>query len=68
MGSGYFKSVYGILWQAAEESAEETATMTAGAGRASYVSKERQTQPDPGAKAVAIILRTISNIIGMIGQ
>ncbi|XP_046567382.1 triokinase/FMN cyclase-like isoform X2 [Haliotis rubra] len=45
--------------QAAEKTAEATATMRAYAGRASYVNPDRLTQPDPGATGVAIWLRAI---------
>jgi len=38
---------------AAREGAEKTATMTARAGRASYVSKDKVNQRDPGAVAAA---------------
>ncbi|XP_067681745.1 triokinase/FMN cyclase-like isoform X1 [Haliotis asinina] len=45
--------------QAAQKTAEATATMRAYAGRASYVNPDRLTQPDPGATGVAIWLRAI---------
>lgn len=48
-----------FLVQAAEKRAEETATMKAKAGRASYVSTDHLKQPDPGATAVAVWLRAI---------
>ncbi|XP_078593850.1 triokinase/FMN cyclase-like isoform X1 [Branchiostoma floridae x Branchiostoma japonicum] len=43
--------------KAAETSAQATASMPARAGRASYVSPDQLTQPDPGAMAIAIIIR-----------
>ncbi|XP_035696381.1 triokinase/FMN cyclase-like [Branchiostoma floridae] len=43
--------------KAAEKSAQATASMPARAGRASYVSADQLTQPDPGATAIAIIIR-----------
>ncbi|XP_078673643.1 triokinase/FMN cyclase-like [Branchiostoma floridae x Branchiostoma belcheri] len=43
--------------KAAEKSAQATASMPARAGRASYVSADQLTQPDPGATAVAIAIR-----------
>uniref|UniRef100_A0A4W6C9L6 Triokinase/FMN cyclase n=1 Tax=Lates calcarifer TaxID=8187 RepID=A0A4W6C9L6_LATCA len=39
--------------------AEETRNLTARAGRASYIAAERVTLPDPGAVAVAAILRAV---------
>lgn len=45
--------------QRAEEAAEATRTMEAGAGRASYISSGKLDQPDPGAVAAAAILRAI---------
>ncbi|XP_064621680.1 triokinase/FMN cyclase-like isoform X2 [Lineus longissimus] len=45
--------------KATEEAAESTATMPARAGRASYVSADRLSQPDPGAVAVAMWLKAI---------
>ena len=35
--------------------------MTAKAGRASYVSSEHLTQPDPGAVAVTVVLEAVEN-------
>ena len=46
-----------VILQAAEQAAVSTAEMTARAGRASYVSREHLTQPDPGAHAVGIWMR-----------
>ncbi|XP_072032070.1 triokinase/FMN cyclase-like [Amphiura filiformis] len=43
--------------KAASEAAEKTQTMDAKAGRASYVSKDLLTKPDPGATAVVIWLK-----------
>ncbi|KAK1796827.1 hypothetical protein P4O66_000916 [Electrophorus voltai] len=51
-----------VLQAAVEKSevgAESTRDLTARAGRASYVASDRLTQPDPGAVAVAAILRTV---------
>ncbi|XP_023931486.1 triokinase/FMN cyclase-like isoform X2 [Lingula anatina] len=45
--------------KAAEQAAADTANMTARAGRASYVSKDLQTQPDAGAVAVSVWLKAI---------
>ncbi|XP_033839423.1 triokinase/FMN cyclase [Periophthalmus magnuspinnatus] len=52
----------GILQAAVEKSslgAESTSDLTAKAGRASYISSERVNEPDPGAVAVAAILKAI---------
>ena len=43
--------------QSAERAAQATAGMKARAGRASYVSSEHVTKPDPGAYAVAVWMR-----------
>ncbi|XP_062849317.1 triokinase/FMN cyclase [Trichomycterus rosablanca] len=43
----------------AEVGAESTRNLIARAGRASYIASERLTQPDPGAVAVAAILRAV---------
>lgn len=45
---------------AAQEAAESTATMTAKAGRASYVCSSRVNKPDPGAVAVAIWMKAVA--------
>ncbi|XP_035531505.1 triokinase/FMN cyclase [Morone saxatilis] len=45
--------------QRAASGAESTRNLTARAGRASYVAAERVTLPDPGAVAVAAILRAV---------
>lgn len=39
--------------------AEATRDLTARAGRASYIAAERVNLPDPGAVAVAVILRAV---------
>ncbi|XP_048826989.1 triokinase/FMN cyclase [Brienomyrus brachyistius] len=56
------------VWQAAvqkaETGAESTRNLTARAGRASYIAAERVTLPDPGAVAVAAILRTAIGTLG----
>ena len=51
----YSKHITGHVVQAAKKGAEATKDMTA---RASYVSHELFTQPDPGATAVGIWLQT----------
>uniref|UniRef100_A0A8C1WNB3 Triokinase/FMN cyclase n=1 Tax=Cyprinus carpio TaxID=7962 RepID=A0A8C1WNB3_CYPCA len=51
-----------ILQSAVEKAdlgAESTRNLTARAGRASYIASEHLTQPDPGAVAVAAILKAI---------
>ncbi|KAM6321790.1 triokinase/FMN cyclase [Podargus strigoides] len=45
--------------QSAEAAAEATRHMEAGAGRASYISSAQLLQPDPGAVAVAAVLRAV---------
>ncbi|XP_053923488.1 triokinase/FMN cyclase [Cuculus canorus] len=45
--------------QSAEAAAEATRHMEAGAGRASYISSAELRQPDPGAVAVAAVLRAV---------
>ncbi|NXY37802.1 TKFC cyclase, partial [Pomatorhinus ruficollis] len=45
--------------QSAEAAAEATRHMEAAAGRASYVRSSRLEQPDPGAVAVAAVLRAV---------
>ncbi|XP_063253534.1 triokinase/FMN cyclase [Prinia subflava] len=45
--------------QNAEAAAEATRHMEAGAGRASYIRSSRLEQPDPGAVAVAAVLRAV---------
>ncbi|XP_077864030.1 triokinase/FMN cyclase-like [Saccoglossus kowalevskii] len=54
---------FGKAVRAAEESAEATAKMEAKAGRASYVSQDKLTKPDPGATAVAIWMTAIYDIL-----
>ncbi|KAM8807132.1 triokinase/FMN cyclase [Eudromia elegans] len=51
--------VLGTAVQSAEAAAEATRHMEAGAGRASYISSARLLQPDPGAVAVAAVLRAL---------
>ena len=48
-----------IIQQAAKQGAEDTRKMTARCGRASYVSPEHLTQPDPGAVAVGVWLQAV---------
>ncbi|KAM9223321.1 triokinase/FMN cyclase [Leptosomus discolor] len=45
--------------RSAEAAAEATRHMEAGAGRASYIASARLLQPDPGAVAVAGVLRAV---------
>lgn len=45
--------------QRAADGAESTRNLTARAGRASYIAAERVTLPDPGAVAVAAMLRAV---------
>uniref|UniRef100_A0A8C1MAA4 Triokinase/FMN cyclase n=1 Tax=Cyprinus carpio TaxID=7962 RepID=A0A8C1MAA4_CYPCA len=55
-----------ILQSAVEKAdlgAESTRNLTARAGRASYIASEHLTQPDPGAVAVAAILKAILNAL-----
>uniref|UniRef100_A0A8C1M5Q7 Triokinase/FMN cyclase n=2 Tax=Cyprinus carpio TaxID=7962 RepID=A0A8C1M5Q7_CYPCA len=51
------------LLQKADLGAESTRNLTARAGRASYIASEHLTQPDPGAVAVAAILKAILNAL-----
>lgn len=50
--------------QRAEDAAEATRAMEAGAGRASYIASGKLDQPDPGAVAAAAILRAILEALG----
>ncbi|XP_054684146.1 triokinase/FMN cyclase [Grus americana] len=52
-------SVLATAVQSAEAAAEATRQMEAAAGRASYISSARLLQPDPGAVAVAAVLRAV---------
>jgi len=49
--------------QVAKQCAEATKDLVARSGRASYVSRELLTQPDPGATAVGIWLQAILTIL-----
>ncbi|KAK1335422.1 hypothetical protein QTO34_003208 [Cnephaeus nilssonii] len=49
--------------ESAEAAAQATKNMTAGAGRASYISSMKLDQPDPGAVATAAILRAILEVL-----
>nr|KAF6275630.1 triokinase and FMN cyclase [Myotis myotis] len=49
--------------ESAEAAAQATKDMTAGAGRASYISSMKLDQPDPGAVAAAAILRAILEVL-----
>uniref|UniRef100_A0A673HNA0 Triokinase/FMN cyclase n=1 Tax=Sinocyclocheilus rhinocerous TaxID=307959 RepID=A0A673HNA0_9TELE len=51
------------VYKKADLGAEATRNLTARAGRASYVASEHLTQPDPGAVAVAAILKAILNAL-----
>uniref|UniRef100_A0A7N6FD09 Triokinase/FMN cyclase n=1 Tax=Anabas testudineus TaxID=64144 RepID=A0A7N6FD09_ANATE len=59
--SEYTKSFSSFL--KATLGAEETRNLTAKAGRASYIAAERITLPDPGAVAVAAILRAVVEVL-----
>lgn len=48
-----------LTLQKAAAGAEATRDLTARAGRASYIAAERVTLPDPGAVAVAAMLRAV---------
>ncbi|KAM4713767.1 triokinase/FMN cyclase [Anableps anableps] len=50
--------------QKAAAGAEATRDLTARAGRASYIAAERVTLPDPGAVAVAAMLRAVVEALG----
>ncbi|KAK5608180.1 hypothetical protein CRENBAI_003089 [Crenichthys baileyi] len=50
--------------QKAAAGAEATRDLTARAGRASYIAAERVTLPDPGAVAVAAILKAVAETLG----
>ena len=53
-------AVVGAMATAAVEGAEATRTMSAVAGRASYVPDSQvQGTPDPGAMAVALVLQAV---------
>ncbi|XP_040039119.2 triokinase/FMN cyclase isoform X2 [Gasterosteus aculeatus] len=52
-------SVLRAAVQKAASGAESTRDLTARAGRASYIAAERVTLPDPGAVAVASVLRAV---------
>ncbi|XP_076972161.1 triokinase/FMN cyclase isoform X2 [Tamandua tetradactyla] len=49
--------------KSAEAAAEATRNMEARAGRASYISSAQLDQPDPGAVAVAAVLRAILEVL-----
>lgn len=55
----YTRENWEKLVKAAEIAAKATASMTAQCGRASYTAEATQTEPDPGAIAVAIWLRAV---------
>ncbi len=55
-----FSDAIQLAARAASDAAAKTASMTAKAGRSSYVSKESLTESDPGAVAIAIIFASIS--------
>ncbi|XP_043225064.1 triokinase/FMN cyclase-like [Amphibalanus amphitrite] len=55
--------VAAALAAAAEQGALRTAGMAARAGRASYVSSDQLTRPDPGAQAVSVWLAAVAGAI-----
>lgn len=57
------KEIASTAAKGAEEGAQGTVPMMAQKGRASYLSQRSQGHIDPGAKAVAIILRAISDAL-----
>ncbi|XP_069479941.1 triokinase/FMN cyclase isoform X3 [Ambystoma mexicanum] len=59
--------VFTAAVERAEAAAESTKDMEAGAGRASYISSSRLTRPDPGAVAIAAILRSILKVVQTAG-
>ncbi|GAB6024498.1 hypothetical protein CHUAL_009652 [Chamberlinius hualienensis] len=52
-----------LVSSSAELGAKKTIGMKARAGRASYVPSVKQQQMDPGAKAIAIIAKAVSDVI-----
>lgn len=48
-----------LSFQKAATGAESTRSLTAKAGRASYIAAERVSLPDPGAVAVAAIFKAV---------
>lgn len=48
-----------LSFQKAAMGAESTRSLTAKAGRASYIAAERVNLPDPGAMAVAAIFKAV---------
>ncbi|MEQ2202774.1 hypothetical protein XENOCAPTIV_015198 [Xenoophorus captivus] len=61
--SGSFMTSLEMAGKAAA-GAEATRDLTARAGRASYIAAERVTLPDPGAVAVAAILKAVAETLG----
>uniref|UniRef100_A0A8K9XUU8 Triokinase/FMN cyclase n=1 Tax=Oncorhynchus mykiss TaxID=8022 RepID=A0A8K9XUU8_ONCMY len=53
-----------MRWCKAELGAESTRDLTARAGRASYIATVHVTLPDPGAVAIAAILRAVFEALG----
>ncbi|KAJ8392178.1 hypothetical protein AAFF_G00077460 [Aldrovandia affinis] len=62
--SGDMMAVLQKAVEKAELGAESTRGLTAKAGRASYIATERVTLPDPGAVAIATILRSVLVALG----
>lgn len=60
---GGHMSVLRAAVQKAVLGAESTRDLTAKAGRASYISRERVNEPDPGAVAVAAILGAVLEVL-----
>ncbi|KAL8585787.1 hypothetical protein ACOMHN_037350 [Nucella lapillus] len=58
------REAFAAAVQAAEQAAAATVTMQAQAGRASYVSADLLTQPDPGAVAVATWMKAVLEKLG----
>ncbi|XP_050405401.1 triokinase/FMN cyclase isoform X1 [Patella vulgata] len=63
MGKDSIVSVLKRAAEASELAARQTANMKARAGRASYVSADRLKEADPGAVAVALWMRAMSDTI-----
>jgi dihydroxyacetone kinase len=65
LAGGTMAAALAAAADAAEAGAEATRTMSAGAGRASYVPQETVAAvPDPGAKGVAFWLRALAMSAG----
>ncbi|KAJ8382151.1 hypothetical protein SKAU_G00029290 [Synaphobranchus kaupii] len=64
VSSAGMMAVLKMAVEKAELGAESTRNLTAKAGRASYIAAERVTLPDPGAVAIATILRSAAQLSG----